>query len=207
VALACWSLGNLYSSRGRHDEAIRLLERGLALALEWRIDIMPPVLRPQIGLQLALTGRLEQGLSVVEEGLSGLGSGNAYHGAATTILGRVYAVAGRWNEARSAAELALARTRAGGFRADEGSALWLLGHIAGDGEPLAAEAALAYYQQALALADELGMRPLRAHCLAGLARLYRRTGRLGEAGAHRAAARALFNELGMSPFLPSAKLD
>ena len=43
-------------------------------------------------------------------------------------------------------------------------------------DPPDAEAAEAHYRQALALADELGMRPLVAHCHLGLGKLYRRTG-------------------------------
>ena len=35
-----------------------------------------------------------------------------------------------------------------------------------------------HYRQALALAEELGMRPLIAHCHVGLGKLYRRTGDL-----------------------------
>ena len=34
---------------------------------------------------------------------------------------------------------------------------------------------MAHYRQALALADELGMRPLVAHCHLGLGKLYHRT--------------------------------
>jgi Tetratricopeptide repeat len=52
-----------------------------------------------------------------------------------------------------------------------------VGDIAARREPSAIEPAEAYYQQALALAEELGMRPLQAHCHHGLGTLYRQTGR------------------------------
>ena len=51
-------------------------------------------------------------------------------------------------------------------------ALRLLGEIAAQREPPEVEQAEAHYQQALALADELGMRPLQAHCHLGLGTLY-----------------------------------
>ena len=39
-------------------------------------------------------------------------------------------------------------------------------------DPPEVEPAEAHYRQALALAEELGMRPLQAHCHLGLGRLY-----------------------------------
>ncbi len=50
----------------------------------------------------------------------------------------------------------------------------------------------AHYRQALALADELGMRPLIAHCHAGLANLYRHTGKRIESDEHFAAATTMY---------------
>ena len=41
-----------------------------------------------------------------------------------------------------------------------------------------------HYRQALARADELGMRPLVAHCHLGLGKLYRRTGDGAKAEEH-----------------------
>ena len=43
-----------------------------------------------------------------------------------------------------------------------------------------AEDAEGYYREALALASQLGMRPLVAHCHLGLGTLASRTGDLGE---------------------------
>ena len=48
-----------------------------------------------------------------------------------------------------------------------------------------------YYQQALALAEELGMRPLVAHCHLGLGRLYSQTDRGEQARAALTTAIAL----------------
>ena len=54
----------------------------------------------------------------------------------------------------------------------EAYALRLLGSIAVHRHPTDVEPAEAHYRQALALADELGMRPLQAHCHLGLGTLY-----------------------------------
>jgi hypothetical protein len=45
------------------------------------------------------------------------------------------------------------------------------------GDPPDVETAESHDRQALALASELGMRPLVAHCHLGLGKLYRRTGK------------------------------
>ena len=52
----------------------------------------------------------------------------------------------------------------------------LLGDMQARGEPPEIEQAAGYYLQALALAEELGMRPLQAHCHRGLGTLYATTG-------------------------------
>jgi hypothetical protein len=64
-----------------------------------------------------------------------------------------------------------------------------------------------HYRAALALADELGMRPLAAHCDLGLGRLYRRASNPGASGDHFASAIAKFRELEMRYWLERAEAD
>ena len=52
------------------------------------------------------------------------------------------------------------------------------------GDPLDVERAGAHYRGALVLANELGMRPLVAHCHLGLGKLYRQTGDRAKAQEH-----------------------
>jgi tetratricopeptide (TPR) repeat protein len=61
------------------------------------------------------------------------------------------------------------------------------------------------YRQALRLAEELGMRPLQAHCHLGLGKLYSRTGRVDEARTELTTAVAMLRELGMVHWLPEAE--
>jgi tetratricopeptide (TPR) repeat protein len=63
----------------------------------------------------------------------------------------------------------------------------------------------AYYQQALALADELGMRPLQAHCHRGLGTLYHRIGQGEQAHAELSAAIELYRAMDMTFWLPQAE--
>jgi lipopolysaccharide biosynthesis regulator YciM len=56
------------------------------------------------------------------------------------------------------------------------------------------------FRKALALAEQLGMRPLQAHCHLGLGRLYQRRGDR-EAAAAISAARDLFRAMDMTYWL------
>jgi hypothetical protein len=96
-------------------------------------------------------------------------------------LGHAYVLASRMEDARASAGRALTVARERGGRGDEAHALHLLGEIAAHGDPLDAETAEGRYRQAFALATELGMRPLVAHCHLGLGKLYRRTGKQKQA--------------------------
>jgi hypothetical protein len=65
----------------------------------------------------------------------------------------------------------------------------------------------ARYHEALRLAEEHGMRPLKARCHLGLGKLYRRVGRLDEARAELATAVAMLREMGMTFWLPEAEAE
>src|SRR5262249_37541895 len=77
----------------------------------------------------------------------------------------------------------------------------LLGEIATQRESPEAAPAEGHYRQALALAEELGMRPLQAHCYRGLGTLYATTGQRPQARTALAAARALYRALDMTFWL------
>ena len=63
----------------------------------------------------------------------------------------------------------------------------------------------AHYRQALALAEELGMRPLQAHCHLGLGTLYSQDGQVEHARAELAAAIDLYRAMEMTFWLPQAE--
>ena len=96
-------------------------------------------------------------------------------------VGAAYLCAGRLDEAGTQAQRALEFSRAHQERGHAAYALWLLGEVAAQHQPPEVTRATAHYQQALALAEELGMRPLVAHCHLGLGTLYRRLGRVQRA--------------------------
>jgi Flp pilus assembly protein TadD len=55
------------------------------------------------------------------------------------------------------------------------------------------------------LAEELGMRPLQAHCHCGLGTLYAKTGRQEPARAELSTAIALYRAMDMTFWLPQAQ--
>ena len=72
-------------------------------------------------------------------------------------------------------------------------------------DPLEVAPTEAYYQQALALAEELGMRPLVAHCHYGLGRLYHQAGRGVQARTAMTAAIDLYHAMDMTFWLSQAE--
>jgi hypothetical protein len=61
------------------------------------------------------------------------------------------------------------------------------------------------YTAALVLAESHGMRPLAAHCHAGLAKLYERTGEFEQRNAHLIAATRMYREMDMRFWLETAE--
>jgi len=114
-------------------------------------------------------------------------------------------LAGCLEEAHALAERALAHALAHQERSNQAYALHLIGNIAARREPPEVEQAEAHYHQTLALANELGMRPLVAHCHRGLGTLYAATGQREHTRTELAAAIALYRDMDMTFWLPQAE--
>ena len=67
--------------------------------------------------------------------------------------------------------------------------------------------AQAEYRLALALGNDLEMRPLVAHCHLGLGKLYRRTGKRQAAPEHLATATSMYREMDMRFWLERAAAE
>jgi len=119
-------------------------------------------------------------------------------------LGEAQLLAGHLEEAHALAEGALALACERQERGNQAYALRLLGDIAARREPPEIAPAEAHYQQALALAGELGMRPLQAHCHRSIGTLYSQTGRAALARAALSSAIVLYRAMDMTFWLPAA---
>jgi tetratricopeptide (TPR) repeat protein len=117
----------------------------------------------------------------------------------------VYLLAGRLEEAHALALRALEDQQKHQERGLQVHTLWLLGEIAARRDPPDVDQAETYYQQALTLANELGMRPLQAHCHRGLVTLYRQTGQLEPARAELSTAIEMYRDMEMTFWLPETE--
>jgi hypothetical protein len=110
-----------------------------------------------------MSERLTEALPVLEQAVeqaSSLGI-MGYQALRVTWLGEAYLLASRLHEAATQAQHALELSHAYHERGHEAHALRLLGEIAARREPPESSQAESHYLQALALANELGMRPSR----------------------------------------------
>ena len=202
-------LGYLYGLKGDFGEAITVLERGLARGQEGGVTLIAATVTAFLGHVYALSGAATEGLALLEQGVKARESMGAalFHSLQVVQLGEAYLLANRLGDAQGAAKRALTLARERGERGYEAWALRLLGEIGSRGGRPDVEKAEDHYRQAIALAEELGMRPLIAHCHLGLERLYRRIGKQQQAKEHLTTAAAMMREMDMGVWLGKAEAE
>jgi tetratricopeptide (TPR) repeat protein len=127
------------------------------------------------------------------------------HALRVVWLGEAYLQAGRLAEASTQAQRALEFAQAHQERGHEAYARRLLGAIAAQRSPREGPIAATYYRQALALAEELGMGPLQAHCHRGLGMLYATTGQAAPARTALSTASTMYQSMAMTFWLPETE--
>ena len=160
-----------------------------------------------LGAAYTLCGRVADAVLLLTQVLEQTTAGEtvAYRARCSLSLGEAQLLAGRLEEAHALAERALALARAHQERGNQAYALRLLGDIAARREPPEVEQAATHYRQALALAEELGMRPLQAHCHLSLGTLYVKTGQREQARTELSTAIELYRAMDMTFWLPQAE--
>jgi class 3 adenylate cyclase/tetratricopeptide (TPR) repeat protein len=205
--MAYGSLGQLHCTKGDIDQAIRALRQCVALCRASGHKAWWRYAAACLGYASALQGHLTEGRALLEEVVSasvGMGGPRGL-GGWTAWLSEVWRLLGNDEEARKHACQALDLTRQTKERPNEALALYQLGTVyAHAAAPEAAQAEV-YYQQALVLTAELGMRPLMAHCHHGRGRLYAQMGRAAQARAELSTAIALYHGMDMTFWLPQAE--
>jgi class 3 adenylate cyclase/tetratricopeptide (TPR) repeat protein len=205
IAHGC--LGFLYLAQGDLEHASRVYDQGLALcrASGYRGGFLRPIVAG-LGYAAALQGRLAEGRALLEETISEESRTGARQAPQWVAwLSEICRLAGHGEEAWQYARQALDLARQLKERRNEALALYQLGVVQAHAGPPDTAQAEAHYQQALALAEELGMRPLVAHCHLGLGRLYHQTGRGEPARAALTTAIDLYRAMDMTFWLPQAK--
>jgi tetratricopeptide (TPR) repeat protein len=173
----------------------------------WQIQLLFPWVASSLGVAFALSGRVAEGLPLLEQAVEQAASiGFIPHvSTALAALSEGYLLAGRPDDALPLAQRALELARQHNERGHQAWVLRLLGKIAVHRAPAEVEPAEDHYRQALALAEELGMRPLQAHCHHGLGTLYTKTGRQEQARAALATAIELYRAMEMTFWLPQGE--
>ena len=205
--IAYWAVGFRYLRKGELPQAIPVLERALDLAQVTHIRIAVPWVAAPLGRAYALAGRTTEVLPLLEQTVAQADAMHLMVDQALRIvwLGEAYLLAGRLSEAYTQAQRVLEFSRAHKERGHEAYALRLLGEVHVRHDPPEVEAAATHYRQALALAEDLGMRPLQAHCHLGLGTLYAKSGQAEHARSELATAIALYRALEMTFWLPQAE--
>jgi class 3 adenylate cyclase/tetratricopeptide (TPR) repeat protein len=209
-ALAYLGLGVLHLLKGDALRAIAVLEPGFQLCEALTLGVWLPEIASALGAAYVLQGRAVAALPLLERAVELTSSRGDMRGQSLHVsnLSEGYLLAGRIDEAIHLAERALQLSRDTKERGNEACALRLLGTIgAHDASPPDAETAELHYRQALALAGELGMRPLVAHCHLGLGRLFRKTDKREQAREHLATATTMYREMGMTYWREKAEAE
>ena len=151
-------------------------------------------------------GRTGEVLPLLEQAVAPSVIRPSFQSAAPCLwVSEAYRLLGRVEDARQFAERALEHARQYQQRGNQAWALWLLGESTARQASPAVALAAGHYRQALALAEELGMRPLQAHCHRGLGTLYATTGQQEQARAALSTAIEMYRAMEMTFWLPETE--
>jgi class 3 adenylate cyclase/tetratricopeptide (TPR) repeat protein len=207
LMMASWGIGLLSLRQGDLPRALPRLERAVGICQDANLPAWFPKMAAALGTAYTLGRRVADAISLLTQAMEQtMAMELVYWQALCSLsLGEAHLLAGHLEEAQALAEQTLALARARQERGNQVYALHLLGDIAARRQPPESEPAEPYYRQALALAGELGMRPLQAHCHLGLGTLYGRMGWVEPARTELTAAIALYRAMDMAFWLPQAE--
>ena len=199
-------LGMVKLDQGDFAGAVAPLERGLDLCQTREVPFLLDRFAWALGAAYHGTGRRAEGLALMEDAARGV-AGRTVRGWAGRVgaLGGAYLLAGRLADATRTALEGLTAVR--GELEAEGHVLRLLGDIAAHPDRFEVDTAEEHYRQALALAEELGLRPLKARCHLGLGVLHRRAGKGQPARECLTTAVTMFGEMDMQFWLEQAQAE
>jgi class 3 adenylate cyclase/tetratricopeptide (TPR) repeat protein len=200
-------LGWLYLRQGDLTKALNALERAVIICREANSPLYLITVAPALGAVYTLGGRVDEAVPLIAQALERAIAMEAIwqQARAMVFLGEAHLLAGQIEEASQCATEALQISRTHKERGNQAYALGLLGNITLHHAPTDMHQAETHYQQALALATELGMRPLQAHCHRGLGTLYRQMRQTEQARAELSTALAMYRNMAMTFWLPETE--
>jgi tetratricopeptide (TPR) repeat protein len=165
------------------------------------------IVASHLGYAYALSGRVTEALPLLKQPVERADTMRAMFGQALwmTWLGEASLLAGCREDALHRAREALDLAGRYKGRGHQVYAQRLLGEIAAQRKPPESALAEAHYQKALTLDDELGMRPLQAHCHRGLGTRYATIGQREQARTELSTAIKMYQTMEMTFWIPQAE--
>jgi tetratricopeptide (TPR) repeat protein len=195
--------------QGHFAEALSWSERALRLCETTPILPWLATAACRFGHALAASGRVAEGLADLERGVTfheSLGL-KVYVSQFYVLWAGALLLARELDRAKQTAERALDLAVESGERGSEALALHVLGDVLLSDPAGNSELAYRQYERAKTIGEELGMRPLVAHCHLGLGKLYWRRGKGDEARGQFATATTMYREMGMTYWLEQADAE
>jgi tetratricopeptide (TPR) repeat protein len=188
--------------KGDFDHAIAVLERGMLPDPSELTSRAWPFVASALGAAYAHVGRVDDALPLLEEAVERAAAMKlkANQSLRLARVADAHLTAGRPESAFPVAAQALDLAQELRERGHEAHVLRLLASIETKRNAPTLDRAEEGYRKAFVLAEQLGMRPLQAHCHLGLGRLYQRMGDRKSAAAI-SAARDLFRAMDMTFWL------
>ena len=205
LASSLEGLGYVHLRRGEIPRAVTLLERSLQICEQRQFPLISYMVQAYLGYAYALVGRDAEAMTLLAE--SAEIDWGLHPALRVAMQGEAHLLAGRLDQARQCVDRALALAAAGEERGSRGWTLRLAAEIELAQGLASADQAATHYREALAVAEELGMHPLQAHCHLGLGKLYRAVGRPEHARAELSTALTMLGEMRMGFWLPEAEAE
>jgi len=199
--------GHRHLMRGDLPEAISYLERSVSICQRRDFAEMYMVAASNLGLAYALSGRVDEGLDLLERLVERSASVNMvpFQTMLFSCLSEALLLAGRRTEAMDWAQRTLSLVRGHRQRFAEPNILRVIGDIHASQDPPEIDEAERSYRQALAVASEIGMRPLAARVQLQLGTMCGKAGKQAQAQEHLAAAVGMLRGMGMRLWLEQAE--
>jgi class 3 adenylate cyclase/tetratricopeptide (TPR) repeat protein len=206
IACALMYVGSVYCRQGDVHHAIPVLERGLMLCTTANFSRFFLGTASNLSAAYVLAGRTTEALPLLDQMLERIASvSRGFPSRFAVSVSETCLLVGRVDEASALVGRLFERSHTHIGRGNQAHACHLLGEVAAHQAPPAIESAIQHYQQALTLADELGMRPLQAHCHRGLGALYSQTGQSEQVRAELSTAIAMYRDMEMTFWLPETE--
>ena len=200
-------MGRPHLIRGDLAPAVSWLGRSVEICRRANFAPLFLLVASDLGPALALSGRVDEGLALLEEAAAQSAGLNVRptHAWNVTMLAEVCALAGRRAEATVHLERGLGMARAHKQRWLEAEALRIQGQIRAFETPRDPEGALAAFEEAVAIARDMELRPLLGRCQLAVGRALGRAGEREAARGRLEEAAALFRAMDMRFWLDRAE--